>query len=116
MAMTASRNVAVASLVWIPIVARHVPAISPTRSARPPRTASLAIGVLLLFGVATAAHALTRPDYNLQAYPVAELAWMRTHGLASNRVAAPDFVGNYRTWAEGAHGEVFLDDRYDMYP
>jgi hypothetical protein len=40
---------------------------------------------------------------------------MRDRGLLTQKIAAPDFVGNFRTWSEGAHNEVFIDDRYDMY-
>ncbi|MER3453309.1 MAG: hypothetical protein C4344_06690, partial [Acidimicrobiia bacterium] len=67
-------------------------------------------------GAAVVIGALVRPAWRLDAYPVAELTWMQRAGLLSKRVATQDFVGNLRTLREGPHGEVFIDDRYDMYP
>jgi hypothetical protein len=116
MAITAARNVSIASLVLLPVAARHFPAISPTRRERPSKSATVVVAALVVFGVAMTARVVAQPAYDLRAYPVAELSWMRDHVLLDGRVAAPDFVGNYRTWAEGAHAQVFIDDRYDMYP
>jgi hypothetical protein len=116
MAMVSMRNIPVASLVLIPVLARSLPTISATRSDRPRRTGAVAMAALVLLGAGATAKIMGRPAYDLSAYPVAELAWMRGHGLLGQRVATPDFVGNYRTWTEGGHGEVFIDDRYDMYP
>jgi hypothetical protein len=116
MAMMAARNIPVASLVMCPVLARSLPAISPTPHTRPGRVASIALTVVVVLGASITARVLTQPAYNVRMYPVSELAWMRGHGLLAERVAAPDYVGNYRTWTEGAHAEVFIDDRFDMYP
>jgi hypothetical protein len=115
MALMALRNIPVASLVMCPVLARNLP-ISPSRPSRPSAVATVALAALLTLGAGMTALAFSRPAYDLQSYPVNELGWMRSHGLLEKRLAAPDDVGNYRTWTEGAHGEVFMDDRFDMYP
>ena len=117
LALMAMRNMSAASLVLCPVLARHVPAIRTSGSeSAAPRVALTALASLTVLAILATGSALARPAYRLQSYPVAELSWMRANGLLSTRIAAPDFVGNYRTWSEGAHGEVFIDDRYDMYP
>jgi hypothetical protein len=117
MALMAMRNIPVASLILCPVFARHLPPMAPTtRPGHPNAVVSIALAALVTIGAAASARALTRPAYDLRTYPVSELAWMRSHSLLSERVAAPDDVGNYRTWSEGAHAEVFMDDRFDMYP
>jgi hypothetical protein len=116
MAMISIRNIPVASLVLIPVLARNLPAISSARPSRALRIPAVALVAVAVLGTAATARMLTRPAYDLSAYPAHELAWMRDRGLLTQRIAAPDYVGNYRTWLEGAQGEVFVDDRYDMYP
>lgn len=60
----------------------------------------------------------TGPQYGLGAYPVAGIAYAKQLGYWTDqkRVYAPDFVGCLRILQDGKNAEVFIDDRYDMYP
>ena len=76
-------------------------------------TAGLALGfVLVAVGIRQTA------GLQLDAYPVAAVSWMDTHGLRGpgHRVAEQDIVGDYLIWRDGRRAAVFIDDRYDMYP
>jgi hypothetical protein len=118
----AMRNLAPATLVLVPVVAGafRIGAGSSSVSSSSGRRAPGGPVALAVIGVCAAlfvAATVARPAYKLWYYPVEELAWMEDHDLLDGkRVAAPVYVGNYRTWAEGAHGQVFQDDRFDMYP
>lgn len=111
-ALLAARNVGAASLVLIGPTASGLAGLGSLtldarlRLGRPVVLALAAVGALL------AAVSVSRPAFDLSAYPVAEL-----EGLAGEeRVVAPDFVGNYRTATDARRGAVYVDDRYDMYP
>ncbi|MGI8984281.1 MAG: hypothetical protein ACR2HM_07075 [Acidimicrobiales bacterium] len=51
-------------------------------------------------------------------YPARSVAWLEDGELltAPHRLAHEDFVGNYLTLRYGVEAQVFIDDRYDMYP
>jgi hypothetical protein len=112
----ALRNTVVASIALVPVLARGMRGIGAVRGERRSGAALVALAAVALLGVPLVSNALGRPAYDLKRYPVAELRWMGQQGLLSRRVAAQDFVGNLRTLREGPHHEVFMDDRYDMYP
>lgn len=78
-----------------------------------------------VIGVALAALAgvfaftsLGSPALNTAPYPVASLRWAERHGrfAAPHRVLTKDYVGNYLELRHGPSGDVFIDDRYDMFP
>jgi hypothetical protein len=58
------------------------------------------------------------PLVDASTYPVAQVAWLEHHHrfTSPHRVAAPDGVGNYLELRHGARGEVFVDDRVDLFP
>jgi hypothetical protein len=58
------------------------------------------------------------PGLQFQTYPVAAMDWIDGHGLrgGSHRMAEQDTVGDYLIWRDGSRAQVFIDDRYDMYP
>jgi len=112
----ALRNTLIASIALTPILARGVRGLGRIRGDRRTVVALAATGAVVVVAFASLASTLNRPAYDLKRYPVAELNWMNSHGLLQKRVAAPDYVGNFRTLREGANAEVFIDDRYDMYP
>ena len=112
----ALRNTVVASIALVPVLARGMRGIGAVRGERRSGVALVALASVGLLGASLVANAVGRPAYDLKRYPVAELRWMSQQGLLTRRVAAQDFVGNLRTLREGPHHEVFMDDRYDMYP
>lgn len=123
LAATGLRHIPVATVVLVPAVARALPlrgsvAFDPAvRRAWRPLDVVVAAS-LTATCVLAAVVQLQRPAYDVRTYPVAELAWMTAEGLdpADVRVALPDYVGNYLTWRDGGAANVFMDDRFDMYP
>jgi len=112
----ALRNTVVASIAITPVLARGVRGIGSVRGERRSRVALAALVAMAVLGVSVVSQTFGRPAYELERYPVAELRWMGQQGLLARRVAAQDYVGNLRTLREGPRHEVFMDDRYDMYP
>ena len=118
----ALRNVGLAPLVGLPVVARLV-AVDPTADDRlevPTRAARTVVVVALvvigLAGAGVAVRAAREPDLLTRTYPVAALADLDRQGLIGRRLLTTD-VG--AAWAElryGTEQPVFMDDRYDTFP
>jgi hypothetical protein len=74
------------------------------------------VGALAL--VVTLGSLLTGPQTALDSYPTDAVAWMDAHGYMEpeSRVITRDFVGNYLEARYGTDVQVFMDDRYDMFP
>lgn len=62
--------------------------------------------------------AVGEPAINTRPYPVAAIRWAERHGRFAepHRVLSKDFVGNYLELRHGPSGDVFIDDRFDMFP
>lgn len=82
------------------------------------RTSAVATGAAVIVATALVVSAWQRPAIDDSSYPVASVAWLEAHGRFEqpHRVIAPDYVGNYIELRRGARGEVFIDDRIDMFP
>jgi hypothetical protein len=115
-ALYASRNVPVASLVVVPVLARGIAGLGTIRGDRRSIASLGAVTLVVLLGVAVVAGALKHPEFQLTAYPVKEVSWMQDRGLVPGRVATQDFVGNYLEYRFGPRASAFIDDRVDMYP
>jgi hypothetical protein len=118
LALVSLRNVTVASLVLLPVMAPALDGLGSLSSrARPP--AARLVGVVAVAGFALLT--LTRSnqaDLELRKYPVTILSYLESNGVdtADVRLAAPDFVGNLMEYVYGADERVFYDDRFDMFP
>ena len=115
LALWALRNLVVAPLVGLPVVARAlaVPERRPDR--RPPLNwAVLAllgvVGVMALFQAAGAEH------YDFSTYPVKAMQAVEDHGLIGRHLLTTDAWAAYVIHTYGQRQPVFIDDRYDMYP
>lgn len=117
-ALLGVRNLPVASLLFLPLLASAVPSWGALRSkARTPVADVLAAGAVilaLLFGIAR----LGQRDFELRGYPIDALAYLRANrvDLAAHHLASKDVVGNLMELMDGPRGEVFYDDRFDMFP
>jgi hypothetical protein len=117
-ALLGSRNVVVASLVMLPLMADALSGIGSMQArerARPARLAALAgVAVLVLL---TAARVDQEP-LNLRRYPVAALAYLEEARIDTRnvRMNAPDYAGNFLEFVYGPERRVFYDDRFDMFP
>ncbi len=117
-ALLGARNVVVASLVFVPMLAVGIGGLGEvTGEERRPLYRPVA-AVLVALGVLSAAVAASGPVYSYNGYPVAAVTWAQREGLLGPgaRVVSRDFVGNYLEGRFGTSVKVFLDDRYDMYP
>ena len=117
-ALLGARNLPVASLVFLPVMAAAAPEWGSLRGrARPPLARLVAVSGLA--GCALLASLrLGQPHYELRGYPVDALAYLADSGvdLDRTRLATQDVVGNLMEAVYGAQGTVFYDDRFDMFP
>jgi len=116
LAFWALRNVAIAGLVTLPVLARAVAADA--REKREPLDrigrilgATLVAGFLLV-----GAWALTSPDLDLQGYPTKSLKLVNDRGLQGRRLLTTDYTAGLVILEQWPKQQVFIDDRLDMYP
>jgi hypothetical protein len=117
-ALLGSRNVVVASLALLPTMAVGLRGLGSLSSddrpgyARPLAAVGVAVAVLAIVG------RLALAPLELGKYPVDAVAYLeeRHVDLVDHHLAAPDFVGNFLEYVYGARGQVFYDDRFDMFP
>ncbi|HTJ75671.1 MAG TPA: hypothetical protein VL337_09930 [Acidimicrobiales bacterium] len=123
LALVAVRNFPLTAIVLAPVLGRVLrrPESAPARPAplasqdRMNRALALTLGLaFVLFGTST----LSGTGLSLHDYPKAAVTYLDEQGLlsTSHRLAHEDFVGNYLELRYGSAVQVFVDDRYDMYP
>ena len=117
-AMLGARNIAVASLVLVPVLADAWPAGGRLRAASRDGLAWLLTAAGGIGAIVVVVVQLGQPAYALDAYPVVALdrleAW--DVDLGEVRLATVDRVGNLIAWRDGPEGHVFVDDRFELYP
>ncbi|MET1039518.1 MAG: hypothetical protein ABWZ90_00630 [Acidimicrobiales bacterium] len=118
-ALLGSRNIGPASIVTLACMTPGLRGFGRDLGNEPKpvfRTAALVVGALAV--VATLGTLLAGPQTALDSYPTDAVAWMAAHGYMEpeSRVITPDFVGNYLEARYGTDVQVFMDDRYDMFP
>jgi hypothetical protein len=114
LALWAQRNIAIAPLVGLPVVARAVSAREARSESDAPIQRVMAAFVLAL-GVLWTAQAAAEPSFNFRIYPVKAMDFVATHDLLGRRLMTDDAWGGYLI-LEWPTQKVFVDDRYDMYP
>lgn len=114
----ALRNVAVAPLLGLPVVARAWAVPVPGRAGAPVRLVGWA-GVALLAAAAVvgAATVATEAPFDRSTYPVAALTTLERRGLVGANLLLDDADAAYaeHRFPDGRQ-PVFLDDRVDMFP
>ena len=128
LSLVAQRNLAPAGIVLAPALgaalARRETAVAAETEVSEVRTSRPAGGVRLLSVLVAAAavllvaNALSSGALNLKDYPVEVVRSAERSGLIAQGelVATQDTVGCYLILRRGRRAEVFIDDRYDMYP
>jgi hypothetical protein len=111
----ALRNVTIAPLVGLPIVARLLASARPRPMDRS-RLNGIVLTVVLLAGGAWTVRAVSQPDFDLRRYPVEAMRAIDRQGLLGRRLFTSDWWGAYVIHAYWPRQHVFIDDRYDMYP
>jgi len=118
-ALLGVRNVAVASIILVPGMARGLADLGTIRGDRRSKGAAVAVGALALVAVLIAQVSLAKPAWQLETFPVDAVSWIDQNGLHrpdSKGMVSPDTVGNYLELVYGADARAFVDDRVDMYP
>lgn len=123
--LISQRNMPILGAVVAPIMAlalidRTAPDADDERPESPKAGIAgvIAISLLLLAAVFDIVVMFTVPAFNFDGYPVKALQYLESQGLTgpNHKIAAPDTVGCYRIFKDGSNANVFIDDRYDMYP
>jgi hypothetical protein len=117
-ALLGSRNIAVASIVLVPGMARGWTGLGGLTGSERGRVAKVGLVVAAVLMVFTAAVRLGQPTWDLRTYPVDATAWLDQRGALTpdSRIIGRERVGNYFELVFGTDQPVFFDDRVDMYP
>ena len=116
-ALVSRRNIPVAALVAIPVMADGLPPlgrlVSEEKSAAIQRVGLIVLAVMLLFPILAA----RSPNVDLSRYPVEAVNALEDAGMspAVAHVVHPDFVGNYLDLRYGSAGAAWIDDRYELH-
>ncbi|GAA0569806.1 hypothetical protein [Actinomadura livida] len=111
----ALRNLAIASLVGLPIAARLLATPEKGRERRSP--ADLGVIVVMTATVALVSGTiLSRPVFAFDEYPVRAMRVIEQKGLLGQRLFTTHTWNAYVIHAYWPRQKVFMDDRYDMYP
>lgn len=123
MSFWALRNLAIATIVMLPVVAR---AAARDRVAHEPDevdeapVANRFAGVVLVGLVGLAAiftlQAVSQPSYDLRGYSVGAMRALVKQGSTSKDIFTTDANAGWLLAAHYPQFHVFMDDRYDMYP
>jgi hypothetical protein len=114
LALWAMRNIAVAPLVGLPVLARAVAGERLPDDRRP-----LHIGVAALLAVLAwfwVIDAATGPNFDTREYPVAAMRAVARDGRLGQRLLTDDAWAGYVILKFWPAQRVFVDDRFDMYP
>lgn len=118
MSFIASRNIMLATVVLVMLLARQRWDVGTLRGAERSRanTALSALAILMCVGMVWVT--LGKPDYALQDYPVKAVETLDADGLISPsvRLLTTETTGNYLEWLKGDQARVFIDDRVDVIP
>lgn len=116
-ALLSARNIPVAVLVLLPLLAEGLPNLpgpDGERSSSAIRLGTVALGLLVALLVALT---LVPPHTDLERYPVAAVDAMEGLDVspADHRVIHQDFVGNYLSLRFGGVGSAWIDDRFELH-
>jgi hypothetical protein len=116
LALWAVRNVAIAPLIGLPVVARCFARDEeqPSSVGRPLVVG--AITVLVLAALVMGFEVTQESPYDLATYPTAAMHYVERHGLIGTRLLTTDATAGWVILDHYPEQKVFMDDRYDMYP
>ncbi len=116
LALWAVRNVAIAPLIGLPVVARAFARDEEKPSELSRSLVTVAITVLVLAGLAMGVQASSEKTFDFSTYPVASMQYVRNHDLIGRNLLTTDAAAGYVILEDFPQQKVFIDDRYDMYP
>jgi hypothetical protein len=114
----ALRNLAIASIVTLPIAARAAAVAddAPRRAPGSRRIATWSVAALVLLGLAFGLQALAQPAYQTSGFSVRAYRALVKDGYHDSRLFTTDANAGWMIAAHFPSQHVFMDDRYDMYP
>ena len=115
LALWALRNLVLAPLVALPVVARSC-AVTERRPDRRPFINLVLLALFVGLGVTGFAQAAGAKHFDFSGYPVQALDAVEKEGLLGKRLLTTDAWAAYVLHEYWPRQPVFLDDRYDMYP
>jgi hypothetical protein len=117
LALWATRNIAIAPLVGMPVLARAFATGSPRSAARFGRAfVATACAAIVLVGVVLGAAAAAERSYAFETYPVQAMRFLEGHELLGQRIFTDDADAGFVINQYWPRQHVFMDDRFDMYP
>lgn len=116
LAFWALRNLALAPLIGLPVVARALARdrVRPDGARRTIVVGALALIVFL--GLVIGLRASQQRDFAFATYPVKSMHYVEANGLLGTRLLTSDSDAGYVILEYYPEQRVFMDDRYDMYP
>lgn len=111
----AIRNLVLAPLVGLPVVARAL-AVPERRPARRSPLNWAVLALFLVLGTWAVGEAAGGDHYDFSEYPVEAMAAVEDQGLVGRHLLTTDAWAAYVIHTYGERQPVFIDDRYDMYP
>lgn len=115
-AVVAQRNIVMAVMVLLPVLAARAPVIGVLTVDRRPALVRAHVAIATVTLAAAVVYVVQRPLGSLDPYPAVALAWVDNSPLGDERTATQDFVGNFLEGLDGEEAEAFIDDRVDMLP
>ena len=115
LSLWAARNMVLAPLVCLPVVARACAKERRDDDHRPALHWAVA-GIVLMVGFTAAASASKQPAFNVDLYPVKAMQVVEDDRFLGERLLTTDGWGGFVIHRYWPRQEVFIDDRYDMYP
>ena len=116
LALWAARNIAVAPLIGLPVVARAFARDEEKPSELRGTLVAAALTVLVLVAVVIGYQASTEKTFDFATYPVASMKYLQQHDLLGRHLLTTDAAAGYVILEDYPEQKVFIDDRYDMYP
>jgi hypothetical protein len=111
----ALRNLALVPIVGLAVAARALAVDEERPDGGSPLNWAV-LGLLAVLGVTALSQAGGVKNYNLDTYPVGAMEVVEERGLLGGRLLTTDAWSAYVIHRYWPRQQVFMDDRYDMYP
>jgi hypothetical protein len=117
-ALLGQRNIAVASIVFVPGMARGMRDVGSLRGDQRGPVSVVLLAAMVVLTALVFQISMAKPAFDLTTYPVAPVSWLDEHDLLRSDLpmASSDTTGNYLELVSGTRANAFIDDRVDMYP
>ena len=116
LALWAVRNVAIAPLICLPVVARAFARDQEKERETSRQLVTAAVALLVFAAVLMGFEATQEATFATDNFPVKALEYVQHHEGLGGRLLTNDAAAGYVILRYAPDQKVFIDDRYDMYP